>query len=64
MLEREVIVFTITLLSNKRLSAQNDMQVKGIKRNDKDRRSHKEVLYWFDQTTCLCPVSNKLVEIL
>ena len=49
MLEKEVIVFTITLLGNKRLSTQNNTQVIRIAKNE---------------ITCLRPVLNKLVEIL
>ena len=45
MLETEAIVFTITLLSNKWLSTHNDTQVIEIIKSDKDRRSHKKVLY-------------------
>ena len=48
----------------KRLSTQNNTQVIKTIKSDKDRRSHKEVLYLLDQITCLRSVLNKLVKIL
>ena len=48
MLDIEITVFIIILLGYKK-----------IKQGD----SHKEILYWFGQTTSLHPVPNKLVEI-
>ena len=45
MLETEVIVFTITLLGNKRLNTQYNTQVIRTAKNERYKRSHKEILY-------------------
>ena len=45
MLETKGVVFTITLLGNKRLSTQNNTQVIRTTKNERNKRSHKEILY-------------------